>query len=449
MSVFVEITSSLGRRLTVSVPVEQVKAATQAELTKIARTAKIDGFRAGKIPTSVIEKRFGTYAHSEAVEKLLQSSLRDALIAENLHPAATPVVQSLKAEPGKAIEYNVTFDVYPEVKLQNLSDAALEKPTVTITEADVDQVLNQIRQQHVLWEEVVRPAAIGDRLTVDIQGMLNDQPVEQLNDKNTHLVLDETALPAEFLVLQGTQAGDTITLSLPANQTAAAKQVVSHLLVTVHAIAEPKLPELDAEFAKKFGLAEASVESLRTEVRNHMQKETEQVIKNKLKEQVIEILLQRHSIEIPHSMLDEEVQHLEKDLRERIKQESKQKTNVQLSKTDREKLQEVAQRRVTLGLIFPTVIKENNITADQERINAHLKQLMAAFEHSGNISETLMQDKDMMMRIQSQVLEEQVIDHLLKQVQLTEKAISYTEALELGKTPNKPAHQGPSDTPVR
>jgi trigger factor len=449
MSVFVEITSSLGRRLAVSVPVAQVAEAVKTQLNKIARTAKIDGFRPGKIPMSVIEKRFGNYAHSEAVEQLLQSSLRDALIAENLQPAATPVVQSLKAEPGAAIEYSVIFDVYPEVILQDLSDVALEKLLVSINESDVDMVLDQMRKLHVLWEEVKRPAEIGDRLAVDLQGMLNDKPVEQLNDKNTYIVLDETALPAEFLVLKGAQAGDVVTVTLPTSKTS---QSVSHILVNVHAVAEPKLPEIDGEFAKKFGLAEANVESLRKEVRSHMEREAGQVVKNRLKEQVIEALLQRHSLELPHSMIDEEFHQLEKDLRERIKQESKQKTNVQLSKADREKLQEIAQRRVTLGLIFPTIIKENNITVDQTRITDHVNHLMSAFEHSGNIDQSLLQNKELMMRIQSQVLEEQVIEHLVKQMRLTEKTISYTEALELGKTPaaeHKRTHHGPSDAPLR
>lgn len=452
MSVSVEIISSLSRRLTIKVPAEQVREKVKAQLARISQKAKIDGFRPGKIPASVIEKRFGALAHSEAIDELLQSSLRKALLDENLHPATQPVVQSLKAEPNMPLEYNVTFDIFPEIKLVPLSDVTLEKLIVPIEEADVDQVLQQMRQLHVLWEDVQRPAQVGDRITVDIQGMLNGEPVEKLHDKNVPLVLDEATLPPVFLGLIGAQTGDSITLDLSKDKNAPAAQGVSHLLVTIHAVAESKLPEVDTAFAKKLGVVGDSVEALRADVRKHMTQEVDRVLKGRLKEQVLEALVAHHPLELPHAAIEEEFRHLENDLRQRIKQETKQKTDVQLSKTDREKLQSIARRRVALGLIFPTIIKEYKLKADDKRVAEHINRLMGAFENSETMLKSLSQNPKMMEQIQAQVLEEQAVDKLLSQVQFKEKTISYQQALELGKAPHDHKHHGhdhPSDAPVR
>lgn len=462
MSISVEITSSLGRRLTVKVPAEKVNEMVNDQLSRMTHTIKLDGFRKGKIPRKVMEQRFGKAAHAEAVEKLLQSSLQNALREEKLHPATMPTVQSLKAEPGMPLEYNVTFDVYPEIKLKDISGVTLEKHVVTIENADVERVLEQMRKQHVLWEDVQRPAQLGDRLTVDMQGLLHGETVEKAHDKNVQIVLDETTMPKSFLALVGASAGDAITLDLTQDK-AASPQTLSHVLVTIHAVAEPKLPEIDAEFALKLGTTEGGVDALRADVRKHMEQEIQNVLKNRLKEQVFNALLERHPLELPQGLLDEECRHMEEDLRKRIKQETQQKTAVQLSKTDREKIQEIARRRITLGLLLSTLIEENHLKADEKQVMEQITRLMGAFENTGNMRETLLQNPKLMEQIRSQVLENQAVDHLLTQVTFHEKPISYSDALELSKKVHDhhdhdhhdhdhhdhDHHHGPSDAPIR
>lgn len=455
MQVFVEITSSLGRRVTVIVPTEKFEQAVRTRLQKLSSTAKMDGFRPGKAPQSLIEKRYGLAVRSEVVEILLDSSLREALAQEKLYPAETPVVQSVKAEPGVPFEYNVTFEVYPEVHLHNLSDVLLEKLVVTIEEADVDRVIEQMRTLHATWNEVQRPAEMGDKLNVDMQGLVHGQPSPALHDKNTTLVLDKNTLPPGFEVLEHAKAGDIITINLPDNQhkPAGAAAPADQVLVTVHTVSAPELPPIDADFAKKLGITDGNINSLREEIRQHMQNELGQTLKNRLREQVIDAFLEHHPVELPKGMLASEYQRLEQEVQDKIKQENKSAGDIQLPQAEQQKLQELAQQRVALGLLFPAIIHQQNFKVDDARLSAHVKQMFGAFEDAAQMLPMLLQNKDLMGRLRSQILEDQVVDYLLGQVHFSEKAVNYTEALALSKA-GHPGHththrHHPPTDPVR
>jgi trigger factor len=448
MSVSVEITSSLGRRLTISVPAEKVEETVQNRLQQLARTSKIAGFRPGKIPVSVIKKQpaLADRARSEAIETLIQSSLQEALAAEKLHPIGHSTIQSIKADDGMPLEYRVDFDISPEIKLNNVDRISVEKLRVPIEESDIDRVLEQMRKLHALWQEVQRPAQMGDRLTVDLQGLLNGEPIAQPSDKNVFLMLDETTLPPGFAVLNGSKAGDVITIDLQ-NKTQNKNPPMDQVRATVRAVAEPKLPEIDAAFAKKLGVAEGKIESLRNEVRKHMEQELERFLKNELKQQILDGLVKHHPIaELPKALVDEEYQHLTQDVLAKIKQQNPKLANPQLPKADQEKLLGIAKHRITLGLLFPTIIKENNIKLDQQRVIAQVGRIAGTVENAANIMKTLTSNKEWMERIQTQVLEEQVVEHLLTQVQVTEKTISYAEALEWSKHGHR-HHDGHCDHP--
>lgn len=466
MQVFVEITSSLGRRLKVIVPTHEVEIAVQARLQQLAGKIKMDGFRPGKAPMRVIEQRFAAPARSEAIEKLLETSLQKALIEEKLYPAETPTVQSIKAEPGQPLEYTVAFEACPDIQLHSLSGISLEKLVAPIAETDVDAAVEQIRKLHALWNEVQRPAELGDKLTVDIQGIIAGQPAEHLQDKNASLILDEATLPPGFIELVGAKVGDSITIKLPKPETAAEDQskVVSEAVVKIHAIAAPELPIIDAEFAHKLGIPEGDVNVLRDEVRKQMEQQLAQGIRNQLKEQVIDALLERHPLELPKTMVDEETKRLEQDLRERIAQEMHQTNkNIQLPAGELATLQKIARKRTALGLLFPAVIRAHNIKVGQAQLQNYLARLASTFDQADDTIKKLINNKEFLGRIQSQLLEEEVIDRLLKQVNFIEKNVSYTEALALLKSaqqghdhdpslcndPSHHHHHQPSADPIR
>lgn len=432
MQVFVEITSSLGRRLTVTVPTQNLEMIVEERLKEFSQTAKLNGYRPGKIPARVVAQKFGAAARSEAVEDALQSSLREALTQEKLFPAETPVVQMLEAEPGKPLKYSVVFEVYPELQLQSLANVTIEKWMVDITENDVNTVLEQMRKQHVKWIEVNRPAAWGDRLDVDLQALIDGQPAAHLQQKNTHLLLDQKILSPGFAVLIGASVGDVRIVDLPLREsTTADAQSLSQVQVTILKVEEAELPALDETFAGQLGVTEGGLNGLRTEVRQHMAQELEQVLKAQLKTQILEKFIEAHPVELPKAMIEAEYQRLEKEVLNSVRQQTRQKMDhIQLGAAEQEKLLKTTRRRVALGMLFPLYIREHHIKTDESRVRAAVERVVEAFDSTPSVVNSLYENKNFMANIHSQVLEDQVVEHLLQQVQFTEKPMNYLDVMQ-------------------
>ncbi len=434
MRVSVEITSSLGRRMTVVVPAAQIENQVQARLEKLSHTANLPGYRRGKVPQKVVAQQYGAAARSEALDEILQSSLGDALVQEKLQPAGMPVVQSFKADPGHPLEYSVTFEITPEVHVKDISDVAIEKLVAPIEESDVIRVLEQIRGQHVEWEEVQRPATMGDKITADIQRLVDGQPDANVQERNTFFIMDEKTLQAGFSALLNTKAGDRIVVDLPSQQLDQNNEAKTfQVAVKVIAVFAPKLPALSDDFATKLGVT-GGLEALRQEIQKQMQHELERVLNSKLKEQIINVLIERHTFELPKSMIDAEYQRLEQELIANIEKQTKQKIKPdQIAEADRNYLSNMAQRRVTLGLLFSALVKQHNISIDKARVQAQIAHIVGSFENPEEIAKMVYSNKNMMSNIHSQVLEEQIVEQLLKQIQYKEKNVSYAEVMELNK----------------
>jgi len=416
--VSVEITGSLGRRVAVSVPAERLEQAVKERITRIAKTAKIDGFRPGKVPVKTAEKLFGQAARGEAAEALLQSSLQQALVQEKLQPAAYPVIESFKADAGGPLQYTASFEVFPEVQVSGLKQVTLEKLVVDITDADVEQVLQQMRKQHSQWEAVNQPAAMGDRITFNM--VTGPDKKEQ---KDLQLVLEEGGMPAEFAVLKGKKVGEQVTLQWQGSETT----------INLSKIEVAKLPEINDEFAKRLSVSDGTVIGLYTEVRKHMQDELERVLKDKLKTQVIDKLVERNPVELPKSAVDAEYERLAQDFRNRVKKELGQEIQ-DLPEAVQQSTKDAAHRRVTLSVLFPAIIKQHDIKLDDTRVRTHIQKILASFENADNMIDMVLKDKNVMSSIRSQVLEEQVIEKLLEQVSYTDKNANYNEVMKFAHT---------------
>lgn len=408
IQVSVEITSSLGRRLNVTVPAERFEQAVKERIQRIAKTAKIDGFRPGKLPIKTAEKMFAEGARAEATEKLLQSTLQEALIQEKLQPAGYPTIESLKADAGAPLQYTAAFEVFPEVQLKSLDDVTLEKLVVSLTDADVTKVLEQMRKQHAQWEEVQHAAEMSDRVTFD----LNEQ-------KGLQLIIEEGAMPAEFIVLKGKKVGDEAKVQWQGKEAT----------VKVIKVEAAKLPEIDNEFAKRLGVKDATVAGLNTEVRQHLQTELDRVLQGKLKSQLLEKLIECNPVELPKSAVDAEYEYLAKDFRERVKKQFGQEVK-DLPDSIKQQTQDDARRRVILGLLFPAVIKQFDLKVDDARVKQHVERVLSAFENTPGMIDMVYKDKNIMANIRSQVLEEQVVEKLLEQVKFTEKNATYSEVMK-------------------
>ncbi|WP_218813777.1 trigger factor [Rickettsiella endosymbiont of Dermanyssus gallinae] len=426
MQVSVENVGRLNRRLSVIVPSNQLEQHKKNRLAELAKKTRLDGFRPGKVPTHVVEKLYGDSVWGDVIQESLQTSLSAALQKNALNPAGQPHIDSIKAEPGNDLEYTASFEVYPQVSAPELKSVSLEKLKVDITDADIVEVLEKMRHQHADWIETQRKAQQGDKVTFDLTLSDGTEP-----RKDLEWVLEEGKMPEGFAGLFGSTAGETLNVSLAGGNKEQQAEKTNSATVQVQKVSEPKLAELDDAFAQRLGIHEGGMETLRTQIRQHMQNELDRVLREKLKTQVIDKLIELYAIEeLPQVLLDQEFQRLEAELKGQQKQQGKS-SDEPLSEEAKNDLQLAANRRVTLGLLFSAVIETHQLQADEARVLQEVERLASAFQFAQSIRERLYKDKNMMLNIRSSVLEEQVIDKLLEEAEYTEKTVQYNEMMNL------------------
>ncbi len=419
MQVLVESVDNFTRRLSVTVPISQLEERKKLHILELAKKARLDGFRAGKVPPSHIEKLYGTSIWQEVIEKSLQISLSHALEQETLNPVGHPHIESIKAEPGTDLTYTASFEVYPTIEAPTLKGANLERLKVEITEEEIDTVLEQMRKQYADWIEVPDKAGYGDQVSFDI--VFAD--AEEKTRRDLQWVLEEDKIPEGFSALLSSKAGDTLLISLPKGQES---ELHNSATIKVKRVAKAKLPELDNDFAKRLDIKEGTIQALKRQVKEHMQIELDRILREKLKAQIIEQLVTMNAIsELPQGALNQEYKRLEQD----IFRQKKEKTN--LSEIEKADLMKMAYRRVTLGLLFNALIEKHHLHVDESRVQQHIDKLVGAFQFDQMVRDKLYKDKNMMMSIRSSVLEDQVIDKLLEEVVFTEKLAKYSEIMNL------------------
>ncbi len=419
MQVLVESVDNFTRRLSVTVPISHLEERKKLHILELAKKARLDGFRAGKVPPSHIEKLYGNSIWQEVVEKSLQISLSHALEQETLNPVGHPHIESIKAEPGTDLTYTASFEVYPVVEAPTLKGTNLERLKVEITEEDIDTVLEQMRKQYADWIEVPDKAGYGDQVSFDIV-FAN---AEGKTRRDLQWVLEEDKIPEGFSALLSSKAGDTLSISLPKEQES---EPYNAATIKVKRVAKAKLPELDNDFAKRLDIKEGTIQALKNQVKEHMQIELDRILREKLKTQAIEQLVTMNAIsELPQGALNQEYKRLEQD----VFRQKKEETN--LSEIEKADLMKMAYRRVTLGLLFNALIEKHHLHVDESRVQQHIDKLVGAFQFDQMVRDKLFKDKKMMMNIRSSVLEEQVIDKLLEEVTFTEKLAKYSEIMNL------------------
>lgn len=419
MQVLVESVDNFTRRLSVTVPISQLEERKKLHILELAKKARLDGFRAGKVPPSHIEKLYGNSIWQEVVEKSLQISLSHALEQETLNPVGHPHIESIKAEPGTDLTYTASFEVYPVVEAPTLKGTNLERLKVEITEEDIDTVLEQMRKQYADWIEVPDKAGYGDQVSFDIV-FAN---AEGKTRRDLQWVLEEDKIPKGFSALLSSKAGDTLSISLPKEQES---ELYNAATIKVKRVAKAKLPELDNDFAKRLDIKEGTIQALKNQVKEHMQIELDRILREKLKTQAIEQLVTMNAIsELPQGALNQEYKRLEQD----VFRQKKEETN--LSEIEKADLMKMAYLRVALGLLFNALIEKHHLHVDESRVQQHVDKLVGAFQFDQMVRDKLFKDKKMMMYIRSSVLEEQVIDKLLEEVTFTKKLAKYSEIMNL------------------
>ena len=308
MQVSVETTSGLERLMTISVPAERIDQDVNKRIQQTARTAKIDGFRPGKVPVKVVKQRYGKGIREEVLGQVVQESFYQALQQEEINPAGTPAIDFTKDVEGESLEYTAKFEVYPTIELADFSGVEIEKKSAEVKEADLDQMIETLRKQQADWTEVEREAADGDRLNINFEGFVDGEAFDGGKGEGMDLVLgSNTMIPGFESGLVGAKAGAEVELNVTFPETYQAENLQGKdavFKVTVTTVSEQVLAELNEEFFAKFGLEEKTEEAFRAEVSKNMTRELNQSLKMKLKDQVFSQLLEVNGIEVPTALID-------------------------------------------------------------------------------------------------------------------------------------------------
>ena len=417
MSLNIETTQGLERRVTITVPAEAVEKATRDEFKRAAKNVRVDGFRKGHVPAHIIEQRFGASIRQDVLNDLLPRHFFDAVIAEKINIAGRPTFAIETFEPGKDLSFTATFEVYPEVELKGLENIKVEKPTVEITEADIDKMIDVLRKQQATWVESKAAAKADSRVTIDFVGSVDGEEFE--GGKATDFVL----FMGQGRMIPGFEEG--IDVTFPAEyHSENLKGKDAKFAITLKKVEEMELPELTDEFVAKFGPNTKTVADLRAEIRKNMERELKNALVSRVKQQVINGLIEQNPIDVPASAVEEEINVLRNQAAQRFGGNAQQAAQL-----PRELFDADAKRRVQVGLLFSEVIKSNELKADEERAKAMIADIASAYEQPAEVVEYYSKNEELMNNIRNVVLEEQAVDAVLAKAQVTEKASSFDEIM--------------------
>ena len=355
MQVSVESIGKLERRMQVQVPAERVSKEIASRLKQLSRTARLNGFRPGKAPLTVIRRQFGQQVHREVIGELLQSSLSEAVTQNQLAPAGNPRIEPQTIGEGQDLTYVATFEVFPEVALKPIDTLEIERVTADVTESDVDAMIERLRKQQMKYTAVTRAAATGDKVTVDFEGSIDGVAFAGGKGEGVAIVLGEGRMLAQLEQgLVGAAAGEEIAIGVdfPADYRAtelAGKH--ADFKVVVKSVEEPSLPELDEEFCKSFGVTEGGVPKLREEVAANMRRELDQALRNRNKAVVMDRLYRANPIDVPNALFESQIQSMQVEAMRRSGAKDASQA------PPREPLVEPARRRVALGLLINDIIR--------------------------------------------------------------------------------------------
>jgi len=427
MQISVENTGKLERRMQVQVPAERVSQEIATRLKELSRTARLKGFRPGKAPITVIRQQFGQQVHREVIGELMQSSFAEAVTQNQLSPAGSPRIEPTSVAEGQDLTYVATFEVFPEVALQPIGSLALERATAEVTDADVDAMIERLRKQQTKYSPVTRPAADGDKVSVDFVGSLDGEPFAGGKGESVPIVIGEGRMLAQLEQgLAGAAGGESreIGVDFPPDYRAtelAGKHAV--FKVDVKSVEEPTLPALDDEFCAAFGVTEGGVSKLREDVRANMQRELEQNLRNRNKAAVMDKLYQANPVDVPNSLLESQIRDMQ--IEEMRRTGAKDVSQA----PPREPFVDPARRRIALGLLINEIIRRENIVLDPARSNARLDEMVGTYGDPAALKRAYLQNADAMRQVQSIALEDQVVDFILAHAQVHEKRHTFKELM--------------------
>ena len=430
MMVSVQSTGGLERRMEVAVPASRIEKEVDERLRTVSHTARLNGFRPGKAPLKVIRQQFGSQIHREVVSELLQSSFAEAVTERKLNPAGGPRIEPISVGEGQDLKYAAIFEVFPDVTIKGLDSISIERPVASVTEEDVDAMIESLRKQRPNWKAAERGSRTGDRVTIDFTGTIDGTAFDGGKGEDVAITLGEGRMLPEFEAgLIGRDAGSQASISVRFPDDYHSKTIAgktAQFEVSVKKVEEPEPPPLDEEFCAAYGVAEGGIAKLREEVSENMRRELEQNVRARLKSQVLERLVAANPVELPAALVESQVREMQLDTARRMGVRDASQIPA------RDPFVEPARRRVALGLLINEIIKAEKIELDQAKVTARLDDVVSTYKDPQEALRAYRQNREAMQQVEMLVLEDQVVDWLLGRVKTTDQPTNFKAVMNFG-----------------
>ena len=431
MAATLENISQLERRLNISLPSQEINSEVQTRLKQLARNVKMHGFRPGKVPMKVVAQQYEEQVRREVLGDALQKSFGDAVRAQNLKVAGYPRFEP-KGELGSVaqVEFSATFEVYPEVTASDMGKVVIKKPVTSVSEAEVDKTLEIMRKQRATFEPVTRVAALGDKVTIDFVGKTDGKEFDGGKGNDFSLTLGEGRLLKDFeeqVVGLAADASKAFEIRFPEGyhgKELAGKTATFD--VKLKQVAGPKLPPVDADFAKALGVADGNLETMRREVRENLEREVKRRIGARVKDQIMQALIDTTKVDVPKSLVELEIERMQAAAQQDLAARGVKAQGMQLP---RDLFEAQAQRRVTLGLILAEVVKSHALQAKPEQVKAMVEEQAQSYEQPEQVVKWYYQSPERLREIESMVVEENVVTWAQATAQVEDKATDFDELM--------------------
>ena len=428
MQVSVETLKGLERKVIVSVPTEKIEEEVGLRLRNLARKAKVDGFRPGKVPMNVVVKRFSDSVRQEVAKDMVQSTLYEALKTNELIPAGSPFVEPEQVESGKDFKYTAVFEIFPEISINELNQAEVEIAHAAVKDADVTAMLDKLREQNKEWKDVSRAVSKDDKVLIDFEGFLDGTPFEGGAAEGYELVLGSgSMIPGFEEGLLGAKLDKQFDLKVNfpkdyGHQELAGKEAT--FKVTVKKVMEGQIPELDDNFAVKFNITEGGVDALKKDIKQNMDRELDRRLSSMNRERIFDKLLEKNKFDLPKALIDQEIEHLKHEMYHRVFGHDHSE-HEKIPDFPRALFEEQANRRVHLGLLFSEYVKKHAMNVEPSRVDAMIEKLASAYESPDELRAWYKGNKERLAEIEALVMEELVSEKILEDAKVIKTKMDY------------------------
>ena len=433
MAVTVETLEKLERRITLTLAADTIANEVQNRLKRLARTVKADGFRPGKVPMSVVSQRYGYSVQYEVMNDKVGQAFAEATAEAKLRVAGAPRITEKEQAPEGQVAFDATFEVYPEVKLGDLSSAEVERVSTEVTDASIDKTLDILRKQRRTFAQRAQgdAASEGDRVTIDFEGKIDGVPFEGGKAQGFQFLIGEGQMLEAFeKAVRGMKAGESKTFPLQFPEDYQGKEVAgkeADFLVTVNKIEAQNLPEVNEAFAKALGIPDGTVEALRADIKRNLEREVKFRVLARNKGAVMEALIKTAELDLPTALVNGEVERMIEAARADLKKRGVKDAESAPIPADIFKAQ--AERRVRLGLVVGELVRSNNLSAKPEQLQAHIEEMAQSYEKPSEVVRWYLGDRQRMAEVEGVVVENNVTDFVLSKAKVTDKVLPFDELM--------------------